>query len=462
MSDDDFMYEDDDYDIDDYMDEEEYYNSDFESQEESDDPQIELENQYYRSKDLEDDEGLDAAIAGFSKVLDLEKQKDGKHGEWSFKAMKKVVKLTFKSGNKQKLKECYTTLLSYNSQENGITENDLFKGITNILDYVSSSSTETDLILDLYRQSLAAMKKANNENLWFKTSFKLAQRMFDNRALDKLVNILDELKQSCMLPDGTENPKKGNQLLDIYALEIQMYMEKKDTKKVQDLYELGFETAKKNPGTLNSKLAIFHFVGGKLHMEEHQWEKAYSAFFEAFNFFEEAGSRFKIPCLKYILLANMLMCSTIDPFSSPETKNLQRHKEIQPMADLLSSYQHNEIDRFEKILKKHRDTIMGDPFISQFMTDVLREIRTQVLLQLIRPYTRVTLPFMSEELNITEQEVMELLVFLILDDKVVGRVDQVKKELHLQARGDIAKYRYINKWSSQLSSLHATILNRIA
>lgn len=391
----------------------------------------------------------------------MEKHVQKKNASWSFKALKKLIQLYFKKGEEKKVLDQFQELLKYNSAANGITENDLFKGITTILDTISAAAaTQTELVLNLYGLALKAMQAANNENLWFKTNLKLAQRMFDKGLYPKLQKILDELKKSCMLPDGSENPRKGNQLLEVYSLEIQMHMEKKDTKKVKEFYEKGFATAKKNPGTLNSKLAIFHFVGGKLKMEEHDWNAAYSSFFEAFNFFEEAGSRFKIPCLKYILLANMLNNSTINPFASPETKNLQNNNEIKPMAELLAAYQHNEIDRFESILNKNKKVIMDDPFIAQFIANVLREIRTQVLLELIKPYTKVTIPFLAKKLNILPGEVQELLVFLILDAKVVGHIDQVKQELHLQKGGPAAKYRYINKWSDQLHALHGTLTAR--
>lgn len=482
MSDDDFMMSDDEaIDMDDYMDggsDPEGSDPEGGSDPEDDDEEekkdksgkpkkissVDIENQYYRSKDKAEEEGApySKALEGFQKVLDMEKEKDGKNGDWSFKALKKIVHYTFKNSDEAKLLQRYNELLKYNSAENGITENDLFKGITKILDNVSSAAaTQTDLVLKMYELALAAMKAANNENLWFKTNLKLAQKMFDKGLHKKLEKIIADLKDSCMLSDGSENPRKGGQLLDVYALEIQMHMERKDRKKTKDIFEKGFATAKKNPGTLNSKLAIFHFVGGKLHMEQHNWKEAYAAFFEAFNYFEEAGSKFKIPCLKYIVLANMLMHSEINPFSSAETKNLQNHAEIKPIADLLSAYQHNEIKRFEKILKDHKDAILGDPFIAQFIQNLLREIRTQVLLELIRPYTRVTLPFISKQLNIPTQEVQNLLVFLILDNSIVGHIDQVKQLLLLQRVGDVAKYRHITKWSTQLHSLHGVILNKV-
>jgi COP9 signalosome complex subunit 2 len=477
MSDDEFMMSgDEEIDMDDYMEGSGDEGSEHESEEEqeeeedkkSDKPKkitaVMIENQYYRSKDKAEEEGppYEKALEGFQKVLDMEKTKDGRNGDWSFKALKKIVGLTFKLGDEEKLLQRFSELLKYNSSENNITENDLFKGITKILDSVSgAASIQTDIVLKMYDLALAAMKAANNENLWFKTNLKLAQKMFDKGLYKKLEKILADLKESCMLGDGSENPRKGGQLLDIYALEIQMHMERKDRKKTKDIFEKGFATAKKNPGTLNSKLAIFHFVGGKLHMEQHNWKEAYSAFFEAFNYFEEAGSKFKIPCLKYIVLSNMLMHSEINPFSSAETKNLQGHAEIKPMSDLLNAYQHNEIKRFEKILKDHKDIILGDPFIAQFIQNLLREIRTQVLLELIRPYTRVTLPFISKQLNIPTQEVQDLLVFLILDNKIVGHIDQVQQLLLLQRSGEVAKYRYLNKWSTQLHSLHGVILNKV-
>lgn len=45
---------------------------------------------------------------------------------------------------------------------------------------------------------------------------------------------------------------------------------------------------------------------------------------------------------------------------------------------------------------------MDDPFIRDYIEDLLKNIRTQVLLKLIRPYTRIRIPFISQvDTNIT-------------------------------------------------------------
>lgn len=45
--------------------------------------------------------------------------------------------------------------------------------------------------------------------------------------------ILKELHKSCQKEDGTDDQKKGTQLLEVYAIEIQMYTETKNNKKLK-------------------------------------------------------------------------------------------------------------------------------------------------------------------------------------------------------------------------------------
>lgn len=53
-------------------------------------------------------------------------------------------------------------------------------------------------------------------------------------------------------------------------------------------------------------------------MREGEFEKAHTDFFEAFKNYDESGSPRRTTCLKYLVLANMLMKSGINPFDSQE------------------------------------------------------------------------------------------------------------------------------------------------
>lgn len=48
------------------------------------------------------------------------------------------------------------------------------------------------------------------------------------------------------------------------------------------------------------------------------------------------------------------------------------------MTEMVAAYQENNIDQFEKILEKNRESIMNDHFIREHIEELLTNIRTQV------------------------------------------------------------------------------------
>lgn len=178
--------------------------------------------------------------------------------------------------------------------------------------------------------------------------------------------------------------------------------------------------------------------------------------------YDEAAIGRRIQCLKYLVLANMLMESEVDPFDAQEAKPYKNDPEVLAMTNLIVAYQKNEISEFERVLRDNRKSIMDDAFIRDYIEDLLKNIRTQVLLKLIKPYTRIRLPFISKELNIPEQDVEQLLVSLILDNRVFGHIDQVNQLLELSTTTQEAKkYEQANKWAAQLSSLNKVVVSKL-
>jgi COP9 signalosome complex subunit 2 len=122
----------------------------------------------------------------------------------------------------------------------------------------------------------------------------------------------------------------------------------------------------------------------------------------------------------------MLHASTINPFDSQEARPYRDAPEIVAMTNLVQAFHSNDIQAFEKILRENQGRIMEDEFVREHIEDLLRTIRRQVLQQVIRPYTRITLEAIAKELNdIPVADVESLLVGLILDGKLEGEIDQV-------------------------------------
>ncbi|XP_055818819.1 COP9 signalosome complex subunit 2-like [Solanum dulcamara] len=424
------------------------------SDEEQEEQDVDIENQYYNSKGLVETDPK-GALEGFAEVVHMEPEK----AEWGFKALKQTVKLYYKLGKFKEMMDSYREMLTY--IKSAVTRNYSEKCINGIMDFVAGSASQNfSLLQEFYQTTLKALEEAKNERLWFKTNLKLCKIWFDMGEYGRMSKILKELHKSCKKEDGTDDEKKGTQLLEVYAIEIQMYTETKNNKKLKELYNkaLSVKSAIPHPRIMG----IIRECGGKMHMAERKWAEAATDFFEAFKNYDEAGNHRRIQCLKYLVLANMLMESEVNPFDGQEAKPYKNDPEILAMTNLIAAYQRNEILEFEKIIKSNRRTIMDDPFIRNYIEDLLRKVRTQVLLKLIKPYTRIRIPFISKELNVPEKDVEDLLVSLILDSRIDGYIDQVNGLLECRDRSKgMKKYTAIDKWNTQLRSLYQTVGNKV-
>lgn len=155
------------------------------------------------------------------------------------------------------------------------------------------------------------------------------------------------------MAEGEDQAQKGTQLLEIYALEIQMYNETKNFKKLKVRMIKPLRVAippnlrrkYTTPPTqcappshirvswVSSKSAVARCGWANVSLStvictwlpvidrtEGNWSRASEDFFESFRNYDEAGSVQRIQVLKYLVLANMLMGSEVNPFDSQETK----------------------------------------------------------------------------------------------------------------------------------------------
>eukprot|EP00300_Choanocystis_sp_HF-7_P003087 c12322_g1_i2.p1 GENE.c12322_g1_i2~~c12322_g1_i2.p1 ORF type:complete len:281 (-),score=69.31 c12322_g1_i2:616-1419(-) len=267
------------------MSDEEY---DFEySDEEEEEEDVDIENQYYTAKTLAET-NPDKALEAFEGVIGMEEQK----GEWSFKSLKQIVKILFKQQKYQDMMRRYDEFLA---TMDTVTRNFSESSINSVLDFVSMSQ-DMDILQQFYERTLEALKQAKNERLWFKTNLKLGKLYYDKEEFGKLQKILKDLHQSCLDTDGLDDQKKGTQLLEVYALDIQMCTTTKNHKKLRDLYErsLKIKSAIPHPRIM----AVIRECGGKMHMGQREFDQASTDFFEAFKNYDEAGSQRRIQCLK--------------------------------------------------------------------------------------------------------------------------------------------------------------------
>ncbi|ETW86826.1 hypothetical protein HETIRDRAFT_308154 [Heterobasidion irregulare TC 32-1] len=433
------------------------YGFDYSDGEDADDAgSADVENMYYTAKSKKEDDP-EQALKEFKAIVDQEDEK----GDWGFKALKQSTKLLFLHLRRPSdALKTYTQLLTYT--KSAVTRNYAEKTVNGILDYVGAGKggpVEVDVLEKFYQVTKDALEEAKNDRLSVKTNLKLAKLWLDRKEYGRLSRLIRDLYDTTgNNTDGDEQSQKGTQLLEIYALEIQMHNETKNYKKLKEIYNASNSVRSAIPHP--RIMGIIKECGGKMWMGERQWNRASEDFFESFRNYDEAGSPQRIQVLKYLVLANMLTGSEVNPFDSQETKPYKNDPQITAMTDLVDAYQRREVHAAEKILRDNRSTIMDDAFILSYIGELLRSLRTQYLIDLIKPYTRLELSFLARQLNVQMEEVEELLIELILEGKVEGRIDQVAMRLELDKTIEKRRYAALDKWTEALESVHAAVVGK--
>ena len=369
-----------------------------------------------------------------------------------FKALQNLVKIHFALKNSDLMIERYRAMLGDMPL---VSRNEINDAISSILEMLSAGTEEaSQTLIDMFEISLEAAK--NNDRLWFSINKRLANLYLDLDRIQDVEALISQLKATCRLPSGEDDPSKGGNLLEVYCLEIQLCTLTQNTTRMRQIYP---RTVHLNAAVADPRvMGIIREEGGKMHMSEGSWDEAYNELYEAFRNFQEAGNTPRAKaCLRYVVLASMLALTSINPFAAREAKVFAEDKEVLAMSDLRQSLEANDLRRFERVLQNKQNHIMDEPIIMTYVQPLRRRMREQVLLSLVRPYQKVTLAFLSRELSLPGPDVEALLVDMILDGQLSAQIDQIRGFVVLGGNRETTaekKLRAIGKWADNLVSIH--------
>ncbi|KAH9311997.1 hypothetical protein KI387_027032, partial [Taxus chinensis] len=92
------------------------------------------------------------------------------------------------------------------------------KCINNIMDFTPGSASQNLDLLEVFLQTtLKALEDAKNDRLWFQTNLRLCKLWFDKGENHLMNKVLKEFHKSCQKADGSDDHKKGIQLLEVYG-----------------------------------------------------------------------------------------------------------------------------------------------------------------------------------------------------------------------------------------------------
>ena len=161
-------------------------------------------------------------------------------------------------------------------------------------------------------------------------------------------------------------------------------------------------------------------------MRDAAWHDAHVQLNDAFQNYVNAGqNRSAKACLKYLALSSMLSKSDINPFDGREAKVFANEADILAMTALRQHLQDNDLKSFENVLRDKKNGINDDAFLMQYIQPLRTRMREQVLVNIVRPYHKVKLTFLADELRMSLNELEDMLRDVIVRGDLSAEIEQV-------------------------------------
>jgi COP9 signalosome complex subunit 2 len=301
--------------------------------------------------------------------------------------------------------------------------------------------------------STALAKMPDSERMLFDVRMKLCRAYINRNAYDEASEVLNGLHKSCQTHDGQDDKKtKGSELLEIYSLQLMISAAQGDNVRLKELFEKtkDLTAAVKDPRSQS----IIRECWGMMFGDEGQWQRAKAEFFSAFVSYDEIGNAVKAKqCLKYVVVSNMLSGSDANPFDDRAAKVYENDKEIALIGQLRNSFEKCDVNAFNRSLDEINRA--KDHFIQKHLESMVNDFQARSIISMIKSYRRIRITHLAEQLRVDPGRVEEILIHLILDGAVLGKIDQVKGMLDLTQRtgGGAKKYGALDIWAGTLQTL---------
>ncbi len=262
--------------------------------------------------------------------------------------------------------------------------------------------------------------------------------------------------------DGSYDEKKGSPF-EVLALQMQMYIDLRDLKKLKELHN---ETANLSGVVTDAKVnAMLRECGGLIHLAEKNWETAQPDLMESFKSYQQLGNPKAKQMLKLLLVTSMVCGSEINPMTLSEAKVYQDDSEIGPLANLRKAYENNQITQLKNTMASSGKKLMVDKDLKDYSADFFKAIKQKIVSEKITSYSSVSISYLAKDLGVDEAEMKALLVELILDERVNGKIDESKGLLEVSSTDrDVMegkRYAALERMTNNLTTMFTGIIDSV-
>eukprot|EP00111_Clytia_hemisphaerica_P007776 TCONS_00022583-protein len=172
--------------------------------------------------------------------------------------------------------------------------------------------------------------------------------------------------------------------------------------------------------------AALDLQSGILHGEEGDFKTAYSYFYEAFEGYDSIVNPAAVVALKYMLLCKIMLNCPDDVQSIISGKLALRYagQHIEAMKAIATASHNRSLQEFQDALNKFKVELSEDPIIQRHFNKLYDNLLEQNLCRIIEPFSRVEVTHIAKLIKLPLETVERKLSQMILDQKLLGILDQ--------------------------------------
>eukprot|EP00922_Rhytidocystis_sp_ex-Travisia-forbesii_P061860 GHVS01091618.1.p1 GENE.GHVS01091618.1~~GHVS01091618.1.p1 ORF type:complete len:257 (-),score=52.83 GHVS01091618.1:854-1624(-) len=199
-------------------------------------------------------------------------------------------------------------------------------------------------------------------------------------------------------------------------------------------------------------------------MKNKDWSLAYNEYFEAFRNYQEAASNIKGKrALVCAVFCNMMAESQINPFDSQEARSYLNDEDLAQIIALRIAFEAKDMKTLLQVLDEHNNNIHCEPLLEVYLPELIHKSRLRALHSLVKPYRRVGLGYLAEELGTSEAEVQQTIFKLICYGEMAAWIDDINKQLELSTECSdysgmlVTLAGDVSEWAHSLETLRVCV-----
>jgi COP9 signalosome complex subunit 2 len=348
----------------------------------------------------------------FLEIIELERDMSSTC-DWTFKSYEKLCLLYIKDKNLDQFKNCFEKLFDFYGRVDDYCRQDTIRNCS----YQLSDLGDPEFAIEALRFMLDLLKEKFIDREVMNTGLQFCKILMDMGRNDELGDLLDEMLRYMDRLDQNDEIYKSIRL-ELLVMKIQYCNATKNPKESKKLY---IEAYKLNQDKIidDKRLsAIINEEGGKLHIQQKEYEQALEKFKVAFHNYQEAGNIRAKNIFKYAILSSIISRNRKNIVSADEVRHYAGDERLNAMLQLQDAYEQMDINAINQIWNEKISKLEDDTFILENLNEILHNIRYNYICGKLRAYKRCSFTTLQKELSIDMNYLVSLLQEIILSESV--------------------------------------------